>query len=165
MMPYSLAVKAMAGLLALSTSCGPDVTIVKNCAGNVIDMILVSNDYEVPNPNKPGGSGVIERYYCAVILEPGDPRTLEAHYTVQDPKARINPWGWWVACILNLPWDSRLPTSKSTGAANELGQEPEMFCHDATVPVAIIAEGTCKYDNPNGTNLAVFNKGRVAVTR
>jgi len=155
----------MAGLMALMGACGPDITVVKNCAGTVIDKVLNSNDYELPNQGQPGGSGVFEHFYCAVILEPGDPRTLAAYYVVVDPKARTNPWGWWVACVINLPADARLPTAKSSGAPNELGQEPHMLCHAATVPVAIIGQGTCRYDNSNGTNLAVFNHGFVAVAR
>jgi len=157
-------VKAMAGLMALTGACGPDITVVKNCAGNVIDKVLNSNDYELPNPNG-GGSGVFEHFYCAVTLEPAAPGSLGAYYVVQDPKARTNPWGWYVACIINLPADARLPTAKSSGAPNDISQEPHMICHDATVPIAVIAQGTCRYDNPNASNRAVFDHGFVAVAR
>lgn len=166
MMPYSLAVKAMAGLMALMGACGPDITVVKNCAGHVVDKVLNSNDYELPGGKGDGaGSGVFERFYCAVTVEPAAPGSLGSFYVVQDPKARTNPWGWWVACIINLPPDAHLPTAKSTGASNALGQEPVMFCHDATVPIAIIAQGTCRYDNPDAANRAVFDRGFVAVAR
>jgi len=151
----SWAVKGMAALLSLSASCGPNPIAIKNCAGQVIETVLMSNTPD-PTPDNPQP---VKDMDCLFGSEPAD-ASGRAPYTINGIGV-LNGWEWWTACVETaraMGWT--LPATKITGDANDSSMTPRLEFVFDTAP--IIGRGSGHYRDPfQAGNIAVYRRAHI----
>lgn len=156
----------MFGLATLPMAVG-NCGVVRDCGGNLLNAIgqIVRDplpaavppptpDDPRPDPSRPMN--------CTVIAEPGD-ASLHAPYTPVDPRARLNGWAWWSACVISArALGLSLPTLKITGDLNDpFASVPVIQFFVDTAPIPIDGRGSGHYQNPQGANITVWRRAYI----
>jgi len=141
--------------LVLIMGFGGIVVAIKDCAGNVVNYVLVSNVPD-PTPDNPRPS---EQMDCSFLAEPADP-SGRAPYSVNG-LAILNGWGWYQACpVAAKALGYFIPATKITGDANDGTMSPRLVFYIDTAPV--FGRGSGHYADPfQAGNISVFRKAYI----
>jgi hypothetical protein len=143
-------------MFALIVGFGGIVVAVKDCAGKVVDYVLVEN---TPDPT-PANPAPTQSMSCAFYAQPPDP-SGRAEYAVVTGLGRANGWGWYQACPVSAKaLGYVIPAVKSTGDANDATMTPRLVFLIDTAPVLGIGSG--HYSDPFQAGIiSVFRKAYI----
>jgi len=140
---------------AALAAVAPLVVAAKDCAGKVVNWVVVENTPD-PTPANPGQSAPMS---CSFLAEPAD-ASGRAPYTVNG-LAVLRGWEWYQACpVAAKQLGFVIPATKITGDDNNATMSPRLVFYLDTAP--LLGRGSGHYADPFQAGImSVFRKAYI----